>query len=290
MEIPVEKFEYDCPFKVLLSTRCRFDCRYCPNAWRKGEDIPPDKLASFIKTAGITKVFISSAISVSPDDVMEKICETGEAIRDSVDYLHLKIMPYCSKEYIKRAAEIADRISLNFESPRNDLLSEVSSFKDLKNFWKQFRLISKISRRLRKSFTTQIIVGLGESDYDVLKFAEKVYEIGAARVYYSPFVPIKNTPMEKYPAERKGRISLLYKADALLRLYGVSFKKLKNVLIDGYLPKRDPKVLLAERFGVEKPEDMPGIGPKKAKLIKMGVKVRSKSAAAFILGQKRLFD
>ncbi len=219
MEVPFEKFEYDCPFKVLLSTRCRFDCRYCPNAWRRGEDISPDRLARFIKAAGIRKVFISSAVSASPDDVMEKLCAAGEAVRESVSYLHLKIMPYCSKEYIERAAEIADRISLNFESPRNDLLSEVSSFKDLKNFWRQFRLISKISKRFGKTFTTQIIVGLGESDYDVLKFAEKVYELGAARVYYSPFMPVKDTPMEKYPAERRSRASLLYRADALLRIY-----------------------------------------------------------------------
>jgi predicted DNA-binding helix-hairpin-helix protein len=32
--------------KILLSNNCSLDCSYCPNAWRKGRSITPEKLAN----------------------------------------------------------------------------------------------------------------------------------------------------------------------------------------------------------------------------------------------------
>ncbi len=264
----LERFECGDLLKVLLSTKCSYDCKYCPNAWQKGASVEPKELASFVIKRNVRKVFVSSAVSGEVEKVMEKIELAGKLLRNHVDYLHLKIMPHASRESIERIVEIADRVSLNFESPRSDILSEISSFKDFHSFMRQQRTIAKLAKRHGKSFTTQIIVGLGESDYEALKFAEKMYELGAARVYYSPFTPVEGTPMEKCQAESKKRAARLYRADALIRLYGVPAKKLRKIMVDDFLPRKDPKVLLAERFGVERIEDMPGISYKAAKLLK----------------------
>ncbi len=270
MEVPLERFECGELLKVLLSTDCRFDCRYCPNAWRRGKKIGARKVADYVRKKGIKKVFISSSIFSSVDEVMEEIELAGLMVRDVVDYLHLKIMPYASEDHIKRVAEIADRISLNFESPRSDILSELSSFKDLASFTRMQRKIARIAKSCNTSFTTQIIVGLGETDLDILKFAEKMYAMGAARVYYSPFVPVEGTPMERHVGESRSRIARLYRADALIRLYGVPVRKLKRIMVGEYLPKRDPKILMAREFGIQQPEDIPGVGKRRSSIFQSG--------------------
>ncbi len=250
MSVLRERFECDSVAKFLLSTKCRYDCKYCPNAWMKGESVGVEDLVAYVRVRGLKKVFVSSAIFADNDEVMEEIISAGAALRNHVSYLHLKIMPYSSKDLIAFAAEIADRISLNLESPCRDVLSDVSSFKDLGKLFSQLKKVAKHAKRRGKSFTTQIIVGLGETDYDALNLASKVYELGAARVYYSPFVPVPGTPLENLRAESRKRVARLYRADALLRLYGVPFRKLKEILVDGYLPRRDPKRALKE-IGVE---------------------------------------
>ncbi len=280
VRIPEERFENlslegSC-FKLLLSSTCRYDCKYCPNAWRKGISVSVGEIASFVAARGIRKLFLSSSVFSDPDAVMERICEAGESVRDSVDYLHLKVMPHCDYDYIKRVAEIADRISLNFESPRKDILSELSSFKDFRDFSRQIRLVARAARKYNSTFTTQIILGLGENDYDALKFAERMYGLGAARVYYSPFTPVDKTPLENRRAESRRRVARVYRADALIRLYGVTVKELKKVMMDGWLPFKDPKKALAERCGVERSEMFPGYFRKKS--------------PAFVSGQKRLTD
>ena len=286
MEIPIERFEKDGLLKVLLSTKCRFDCKYCPNAWRRGTSVETKKLAEFIRAKGIRSVFISSSVFRDSDDVMDRIIEAGELVRDFVDYLHLKIMPYSDKDQIKRAIEVADRVSLNFESPRKDILSEVSSLKNFKEFLRQERTISKLVKKAGKSHTTQIIIGLGETDYDALKFAEVMYKkFGAKRVYYSPFTPVKGTPMENERAERVERMKRLYRADALIRLYGYSVKDMKEIMIDGLLPKDDPKILLAEKFGILDFISLPGIGLKAAKMLEKGFTLADLKRMGFRVGK-----
>lgn len=229
---------------------------------------------------------------------MDNIENAGRLIRDKVDYLHLKIMPHSNKDSIERVVEIADRVSLNFESPRKDILAELSSFKDFRDFVRQQKIVARTARNYGKSFTTQIIVGLGETDYDALRFAEKMYELGAARVYYSRFTPIKGTPLEDHPPEIKSRIIRLYRADALVRLYGVSVRKLRQIMIDDFLPRKDPKVMLAERFGIKKIEDLPGVGIKTVKLLRSGKRlvelrnsgVKATKLSVFADGQRTLND
>jgi len=121
------------------------------------------------------------------------------------------------------------------------------------------------------------------------------YEI--ARFYISPFTPVKGTPMESCRRESRRRVARLYNVDALIRLYKFDARRIMDVLEDGEL-KDDPKVLLAEKFGIKKPIDVPGIGLKAAKLIERGYSLADlkragfsiKRAVPFVKGQKRLSD
>ena len=288
-------------FKCLMSSICRFDCRYCYNPWRGRERLSPEEFARVffaLHRRGIAdSVFISSGIYSDPENVMEDILRAGELIRREFGgYMHLKVMPGASRDQVKRAVELANRVSINAEVAVRGLFDEVCSVKSRYDVERRARWISREVSKAGKSCTTQIIVGLGESDRDVLDFMERWYGIGVKRVYFSPFRAIRGTPYENRRSESRERVVNLYRADWLVRKYGVDVRRLKEVVDDRF--ECDPKVLLATKFGVKKATDIPGIGFKAAKALekagsfaklkRMGFSL--KRAAPFLPGQKKLED
>ncbi len=287
-------------FKCLMSSVCKFDCSYCCNPWRRGETLKPEEFSKvFIdmyKKGIADSVFISSAIYSDPERVMEDIIKAGELIRKEFSgYMHLKIIPGANRDQIKRAAEIADRISINAEVPRADMLSEVCSVKSRYDVERRERWISKFSKKYGITHTTQLVVGIGETDLDVLNFAEKWYGFGVRRIYFSPFRALKGTPFEGRKNESKKRVVNLYKADWLIREYGYDLEKLKAVLNENGMFECDPKILVARKFGCKNYMEIPGVGFKTAKLLenhsllelkKMGVNI--KKISAFCPEQKKL--
>lgn len=267
--------------KILLSNNCESDCRYCPNAWQRGISLTPEQLASLffsMKNRNLVDgIFISSSLHADPDKVMEEIIEAGKLIRQRFKgYIHLKIMPGSSKESIKQALEIANRVSINVETTSQTLMDELSSVKNLKeDILRRERWVAREVNKFRKkgcrrSFTTQIIAGVGESDLDIIKSFEKHYKIDASRVYLSAFTPIKGTPFENRRGENRRRVANLYRVDALIRKYGYKARDFAKITNNGYLPTIDPKVLLAERENVKELIKIPGIGFKAARLIEKG--------------------
>jgi predicted DNA-binding helix-hairpin-helix protein len=297
--------------KILLSNQCSFDCSYCPNAWRNGLSITPEELANAflaMKEKGLVDgLFLSSAVYGDPEKVMDDIIRTGELVRRRhKGYVHLKVVPGASKDQIKRALEIANRVSINVETTSQSRMSELSSIKDLKNdIMRRERWISKEVERFRRrgkrrSHTTQLITGVGENDAEIIESMSTHYgKFGVSRVYLSPFTPVKGTPMEGMKRERWKRVVNLYRIDALIRIYGFNVGQIKDILVDGWLPNDDPKVLIAERSRDKlEPIQIPGIGVKAARLLKKGYSFADlkrmgfslKRASAYVESQTRLSE
>ncbi|MFO7967078.1 MAG: radical SAM protein [Archaeoglobaceae archaeon] len=313
-------------FKILLSSDCRFDCSYCPNGKHRGRSITPEELSRAFFTlrrkGKVTGAFISSAVDGDSQKVMDDILRAGELIRERFKgYLHLKVMPGANRDQIRRALELASRVSINVETTSNTRMKELSSVKDLNNdIMRRERWISDEVKRCNrdtvdvekesqlkgqmklKSHTTQLIAGVGESDEEIIDAMQIHYrKFEVARMYMSPFRPVKDTPMAKNDPEDKKRVANLYRADALVRIYGYDIKHLKEILVDGALPCKDPKELIAQRLcGSQKlklkPIQIPGIGKKGVELLeegytfadlkKMGYRMRK--AAPYLPSQSRL--
>ncbi|WP_048093807.1 radical SAM protein [Geoglobus acetivorans] len=293
-------------FKTLISSSCSYDCRYCNNAWNRGYRATPGEITRafelLMEKRLVNGAFISNSIK-DPERSMDEIIESAEIIRRNFDgYLHLKIIPGCSRDQIKQAVMLADRISVNLESPSYSLLTELCSTKSRSDFSRTLRIALKMARRAGRSFTTQMIAGLGEKDVQILKVAEKLYGKGVKRVYYSRFTPLKGTPLEDMRGERRVRVVKLYRADALIRLYGFDVKELEEVMVDGNLTNEDPKILLAlrklEKGEKLRPLEVPGLGLKTSRLVeegrsllelkKLGFSIRR--AVAFDPSQRKLQD
>ncbi|RLE49775.1 MAG: putative DNA modification/repair radical SAM protein, partial [Candidatus Methanomethylicota archaeon] len=251
---------------------------------------PSELATSFISLVNqnlVDGLFLSSGVGKDPEDTMDEMLEAIELIRFKYGfngYIHLKILPGVSYHQVKRACELANRVSINQEVPTQSRLAELSSQKDLKNdiVVKQ-RQIKVLQNKYGKGKqTTQYVVGAaGESDLEILRAVYLNYqELEMGRVYYSAFTPIANTPLENKAPTSKLREHRLYQADFLMRKYGFTLKELQTVLDEkGMLPLNvDPKTAYAlvnrELYPVDVNDAdywtlirVPGIGPKTAKRI-----------------------
>lgn len=279
-------------FKTLFTNYCTHDCKYCQNSKEyKGTkriySYTPEELArltiSLYKGNYIEGLFLSSGISSDEDLITEKMIETLMILKNKyryAGYIHFKILPGVSYEYIKQASEIADRLSVNIETPSDAYMSELSSTKSyINDILKRQNYIKKLElkKNLPAGQTTQLVVGAcGESDLDIFKRMLKEYkEMILKRVYYSVFSPVSGTPLEKISAQPTWREHRLYQMDWLYRVYNFSEKEIKIAFDDGgFLKNNDPKLKIAlntldssfdpNEASYDELLRIPGIGPKSA--------------------------
>ncbi|HET6478282.1 MAG TPA: radical SAM protein [Dehalococcoidales bacterium] len=286
-----------CLFKVLLTNVCTNDCAYCTN--RVNRDFPrraflPEELArvfmQLYERRMVRGLFLSSGIADNPTRTMEAMIKTVEILRHRYGfrgYIHLKILPGASFGCVAEGCKLADRVSINMEAPTVQHLARLSKRKDLyRNIVEPMRWVKKLmasDERLTPSGqTTQFVVGAaGESDRDILRTTSALYhEVELRRAYFSPFRPVRNSPLEGRPPANPLRAHRLYQSDWLLRIYGFPLKEVELAFGEaGNLSlRRDPKLVIAESQPWLFPVDInrasygellrvPGIGPVSAQRI-----------------------
>lgn len=284
-------------FKVLQTNTCRHNCRYC--AFRRDRDCQrtattPEEMAKAFNSAFsrrlVDGLFLSSGVTQSADATMTPMIDTATILRRKYryrGYLHLKIMPGASAATIRETTRLANRISLNIESPTETGLATLSPDKDLKKgFFHTLSLIKKelVQRRFggqkAPSLTTQFVVGAGEEkDSEFIRTTHLLYKgFGLRRVFYSAFRPVSDTPLADKPAASTIREHRLYQADFLMRFYRFTPWDIpldKNGSLDQVV---DPKMIWAQKHPEFFPINLnqagywtllkvPGIGPTSAQKI-----------------------
>lgn len=233
--------------KILFSNACIYDCAYCAN--RASNPVPRATLTveelveltvNFYRRNYIEGLFLSSGVVRSPDYTMEQLTLCVERLRREHrfgGYIHLKVIPGASPEWIRRAGLVADRLSVNIELPSEASLLRLAPDKSKAGIFQPMGCIgqgiceSRAERRLSRRAplfapagqSTQLIVGASpESDQHILRLAHSLYgRYRLKRVYYSAFVPVNldaRLPHDDPPdLLREHR---LYQADWLVRRYG----------------------------------------------------------------------
>ncbi len=277
--------------KTLMTSACEKDCFYCPtrrgrNSARR-ETFKPEELAAgfnIIQQRGFAEgLFLSSGVVGGGTRTMEKTIAAVELVRRKYEfrgYVHLKLMPGAEQAAIERAVQLADRVSVNLEAPNSMRLQRLST---TKNFTDELLAPLRAARALmrerpelaRTSMVTQLVVGAAdETDREILETAAQLYrELALARVYYSAFTPIRDTPLENHAPTNPLRELRLYQTDFLLRQYGFTFDDL-TFDVNGLLSlDADPKTMWArahpekfpldvQRAGRQELLRVPGFGPK----------------------------
>lgn len=282
--------------KVLLTSVCEYNCAYCP--FRAGRDFrratfAPEELAQAflqIYRAGLVKgLFLSSGVVGGGVRTQDRLIATAEILRNRLGfdgYLHLKLMPGAEAAQVERAVALASRVSINLEMPGATYLKQLAPRKApgsalLEPLQQAHRAAQNLQfgpKRRWVSLSTQFVVGIGETDAELLRTTAYLYrQLGLSRVYYSAFHPIAQTPLEDHPPENPVRALRLYQASFLLRDYGFAFEELP-LTAGGRLDLNvDPKTAWARQYLTHPLEvnrasreellRVPGIGPKSAQAI-----------------------
>lgn len=291
--------------KILLSNKCVYDCEYCIN--RRTSDVPraeftPQEVAdltiNFYRRNYIEGLFLSSAVTISPDHTMEMLIQTAEILRNDYKfngYIHMKAIPGASDELVRRLGLLIDRVSVNIELPTEKGLSVLAPSKTYHSIYLPMNDIKTgilENREDRKKFkkapvfapagqTTQMIIGaLNESDRTIMKRATGLYKsFGLKRVYYSGYVPVVKSKftegITKPPLLREHR---LYQADFLMRFYKFTDDEILSETNPNLSLTIDPKAnwainnislfpLEINRASYEELLRVPGFGPIYAKRI-----------------------
>jgi predicted DNA-binding helix-hairpin-helix protein len=280
--------------KAMMTTACERNCFYCP--FRAGRNktqritFSPDEMAKSFETLQRAQVvdglFLSSGIIKGSVTTQDKIIDTAEILRNKYSYrgyIHLKIMPSAEYDQVRRAMQLANRVSINLEGATESRLQQLAPKKD---YWgelfQRIQWISQLRRQedLRASVVTQFVVGaVGDTDVELLDVSEKLYhQLGLQRTYYMAFHPVSQTPFDDLPPTSKQREFRLYQASFLLRDYGWNFEDIPFEDGGNLSLTRDPKEAWAAVNLQEKPVEInrasradllrvPGIGPKIADAI-----------------------
>jgi len=288
--------------KVLQTSICQNDCNYC--AFRAGRDFrrahfTPDALArgfDLMQRAGVVQgLFLSSGIAGTLR-TMDEMIATVELVRNRYGfrgYVHLKLLPGVEPDQIARAIQLADRVSANLEAPTPETLTLLAPRKRIAELVGPLRTAAGLIRQARAAsasipevggarlgVSTQFVVGpAGESDRDLLTTVQTLHrEVRFARVFYSAFSPVRDTPFEHIVPTDPRREFRLYQADFLLRRYGFAAEEMAFDEAGRLSPDVDPKAAWArahpERFPIEVNQAplaellrVPGIGPRSAQAI-----------------------
>lgn len=292
--------------KILMTNECIYDCKYCIN--RRSNDVPrttftPEEICTltiqFYRRNYIEGLFLSSGVVKSPDITMELLYQTLYKLRTEYHfqgYIHVKAIPGASPELIEKVGYLADRMSVNLELPtaeglrvlapqkkRAGMLAPIRQVQTMRTVNKhEIALYRHAPKFVPAGQSTQMIIGAtGESDYQIMKVAQHMYDrYEMKRVFYSAFIRVNEDSL--LPALPGGppllREHRLYQADWLLRYYGFRTEDLLsedkpdfNVFVD---PKCDWALRHLEQFPVEVMKadyetllKVPGIGYKSASRI-----------------------
>lgn len=269
--------------KILFTNECIFDCKYCIN--RRSNDVPRasftpqevcDLVIEFYRRNYIEGLFLSSGILKSPDVTMDLLYQTLYKLRREYQfqgYIHVKAIPGADPEVIERTGYLADRMSVNLELPTAEGLQVLAPQKKREKMIAPIQQVQRARTQNKHELSlyrhapkfvpagqsTQMIVGAtGESDWQIMKVAEHMYQkYEMKRVFYSAFLRVNEDSLLPVlpggpPLLREHR---LYQADWLLRYYGFGTDELLsedkpdfNLLLD---PKCDWALRHLEQFPVE---------------------------------------
>lgn len=246
--------------KVFMSNKCIFNCAYC--GCRASHETnsrycnSPKELAEMAIQQAKNNghgVFLTSAIYQNADYTEELIIETLRIMRNELfynGYIHAKVMPGTDPLLIQKAAQYANRLSVNIEVANNSGFERIAKQKNKTNILAPMQYISNIVQVAKQnrspsnpiiatSQTTQLMAGsTNETDRIIMNLSGALYKkYRLSRVYYTAFhythpakgyeLPLTTTPL--------WRVKRLYQADRLMQLYGFSY--------DDITPEHDPNLI-----------------------------------------------
>lgn len=168
-----------------LDTQCIYHCKFCTSPAldeRFTKGLEPDKVVAMILKAAerpdMKAVAITSAVVKDPQSTVDKLAYVISRVREKLPSISIGVEPYIDRleqvDQLKRAG--ADEIKLNVETFDREIFAKVCGEQDLDWILEVIAYAVKVFGRGK--VTSNIIVGMGESDENVLDGVETLARMG----------------------------------------------------------------------------------------------------------------
>lgn len=232
------------------SGRCTANCSFCPQARNSNSksfllsriswpDFPTEKVVNNLKKAYLNRIIHRVCIqALNYSEVYNHLYSLVRLIRNySKIPISISCQPQNDENLIQLAKAGVDRIGIPIDAATKSLFNDVKGKNvDGPYIWEnQFSKLTKAVRIFGKGkVSTHLIVGLGESEEDILNVVQILFDLGVFSALFA-FTPIQGTRLEKrnQPSVKSYRTIQLAKyliENRLVRFEEMSF--INNQLMD----------------------------------------------------------
>jgi biotin synthase-related radical SAM superfamily protein len=174
---------------VNLRDGCIYNCEFCATPrldriHRKEKN--PEQVVNMIleasKNQDFQSVAITSGVVGSPEETLDEMTDVIKEVRKNLPDVHIGVEPYVtSKKDLKRLHDAgANEIKINIESYDKDIFSKLCP--DLDYDGLLYILEQAVTVFGKGKVTTNILIGLGESNENVLEGVEHFAKLGIVPV------------------------------------------------------------------------------------------------------------
>ena len=184
-DVSVIPAEFHCPEQAFfnLDQRCRFDCLFCSSPLLKvdaTQNLTDEKIIELIKGSDVPigSIALTSGISDSVSDSADRMIGCVSKLRAEFPDLPIGVEPYIDDfSQIDRLREAgADEIKINVETATDELFKVFCPSLDRDNI---FRMLAHAVEVFGKGkVSSNIIIGLGEYDDEVMNMIERLCSMG----------------------------------------------------------------------------------------------------------------
>ena len=188
---------------LMVGERCRMNCSFCAQA---RESTARADMLSRVTWPGFNGEAVLDRLSGAPD-VLQRVCfqvvHDPEALRATKDWV-VKLreqskLPVCVSAGPRSLAEVAEILSLGVDhvSIALDAATPAAYAHCNKGgSWEQrYDLLREAATTFPGHIATHLIVGLGESEEEMIRLLQKMYDHGITVALFA-FTPVRGTQME----------------------------------------------------------------------------------------------
>ncbi len=204
-----------------LDQRCDFRCLFCASpslGVEATKNLTPESITDMVVEASERDDFVSVALTSgvvgSVAATVDKMVRTVSLIRERLPWVTIGVEPYVDNEdqiWELRDAG-ADEMKINVETPNAEIFAKVCPDLDYENIRRMIEAAVEIFGRGKVS--SNIIIGLGETDEQVLEEVRRLAEIGCA----AGIRPLKVNDINRSALEGVLGALKVVDADRLIRL------------------------------------------------------------------------
>ena len=184
-DVSVIPAEFHCPEQAFfnLEQRCMFDCLFCSSPLLERDatkGLDAEKIASMIRGSNetIDSIALTSGVRDSIETTVKRMVECVSRLHKEFPELPIGVEPYVNKtEQIDKFYEAgASEIKINLETATDELFKLFCPSLDRYNIFDM--LVHSVDVFGKGKVSSNIIIGLGETDDDVQQIVERLCSMG----------------------------------------------------------------------------------------------------------------